>query len=225
MSTAKNSALFSEHKVTPDVLSTDVDLSYELTVSWPETKLSKPGEELDREHTQPQPKLSLNPAPSRPLENLVLILTDPDLMMNDDTYFGQVRHWLVSNISTGSGGSLDIAHATEVSPYVGPAPLPNYLYSRPHRYVFIVASASGQVNITPEDLRELQQEYAAAIAGKQGEVQDLKDRWGFNAQKFIEKKGLKVEAANFMRVQGTLKSAAANASMMGQAAINKVLGK
>lgn len=142
--------------------------------------------------------------------------------MNNDTYFGQVRHWLVSNISTDSGGFLNIAEATEVSPYVGPAPLPNYLYSRPHRYVFIIASASGQVDITPEDLRELQQEYVAAVAGKQSEIQDLKDRWGFNAQKLIEKKGLKLEAVNFMRVQGTLKSAAANAGMMGQAAINKV---
>lgn len=143
-------------------------------------------------------------------------------MMNDDTYFGQVRHWLVSNLTTDSQGTLNLNQGTEVSPYVGPAPLPNYLYARPHRYVFIVASASGQVEITRADLQELQQEYAAAISGKQGEVQDLKDRWGFNAQKLIEKKGLRVEAANFMRVQGTLKSAAANAGMMGEAAVNKV---
>ena len=142
--------------------------------------------------------------------------------MNDDTYFGQVRHWLVSNVSTDSDGSLNIRQGTEISPYLGPAPLPNYLYSRPHRYVFIVASGSGQINITPEDLQELQQPYVAAISGKQGEVQDLKDRWGFSAQKFIEKKSLKVEAVNFMRVQGTLGSAATNAGLMGQAAINKV---
>lgn len=142
--------------------------------------------------------------------------------MKDDTYFGQVRHWLVSNISTDSDGSLNVAQGTEISPYIGPAPLPNYLYSRPHRYVFIVASASNPVNITSEDLQELQQAYVAAIVGKQSEVQDLKDRWGFNAQKLIEKKGLKVEAANFMRVQGTMKSAAANAGMMGEAAMNKV---
>ncbi len=142
--------------------------------------------------------------------------------MDDDTYFGQVRHWLVTGVSTNPDGSLNITQGTYVSPYVGPAPLPNYLYSRPHRYVFIVASASEQVSVTPEDLQELQTAYVAAISGKQGEVQDLKDRWGFNAQKLIEKKGLKVEAANFMRVQGTLKSAATNAGLMGQAAVNKV---
>lgn len=142
--------------------------------------------------------------------------------MNDDTYFGQVRHWLVTNISTDSDGSLQLAQGTEISSYVGPAPLPNYLYSRPHRYVFIIASGPGQIDVTPEDLRELQKPYVAAISGRQGEVQDLKDRWGFNAQKLIENKGLKVEATNFMRVHGTLGSAATNAGLMGQAVVNKV---
>ncbi|KZM21145.1 uncharacterized protein EKO05_0008120 [Ascochyta rabiei] len=225
MATAQNSALFSEHKVTPDVLSSDADLSYELTVSWPETKLHRPAEELDRDQTQPQPKLSLSPAPSGPLKDLVLIMTDPDLMMNDDTYLGQVRHWLVSNVSTDSHGELNVSQGNEISSYLGPAPLPNYLYSRPHRYVFIVASGSGQVDITPEDLQELQKPYVAAIPGNQGEAQDLKDRWGFNAQKLLEEKGLKVEAANFMRVHGTVSSAITNAGLMAEAAVNKVLGK
>jgi hypothetical protein len=143
-------------------------------------------------------------------------------MMNDDTYFGQVRHWLVTDISTDSNGDLKIDEGKEVSSYVGPAPLPNYMYSRPHRYVFIVASGKGPTEITSEDLQELQKPYVAAISGKQGEVQDLKDRWGFNAQKLIESKGLKVEAANFMRVHGTLGSAVTNAGLMGQAAVNKV---
>jgi hypothetical protein len=64
MSTMQNSALFSQHKVTPDVLTSDADLSYELTASWPETKLTRPAEELDRNQTQPPPKLSLSPAVS-----------------------------------------------------------------------------------------------------------------------------------------------------------------
>lgn len=142
--------------------------------------------------------------------------------MNDDTYFGQVRHWLVTNLSTDSHGALNISKGTVVSPYVYPSPLPNYMYSRPHRYVFILARGSGKVDVTPEDLKELQGLYTAAVAGKQGEVQDLKDRWGFNAQNLIEKKGLKVEAVTFMRVGGTLKSAAATSGMMGEALVNKV---
>lgn len=143
-------------------------------------------------------------------------------MMNDDTYFGQVRHWLVTNLSTSSDGSLSIPKGREISPYVGPAPLPNYIYPRPHRYVFILAQGTGNVEITQEDLRELQKPYTAAIAGNQEAVQDLKDRWGFNAQQLIGKKSLKVKAVNFMRVGGTLKSAAANMAMMGQAMANKV---
>lgn len=143
-------------------------------------------------------------------------------MMNDDTYFGQVRHWLVTNVSTNSDGSLCTPQDGVISPYIGPAPLPNYIYPRPHRYIFILARGTGKVDITPEDLRELQKPYTAAVAGNQGAVQDLKDRWGFNAWELIEKKGLKVEAVSFMRVGGTLKSAAANMALMGQAVVNKV---
>jgi phosphatidylethanolamine-binding protein len=50
----------------------------------------------------------------------------------------------------------------------------------------------------------------------------LKDRWGFNAQKFLEEKNLKVEAVTFMLVGGTLKSLVDNLSMTAQAAGNKV---
>lgn len=142
--------------------------------------------------------------------------------MDNDTYFGEVRHWLTSNLSTNTDGTLNLTSGTEVSPYVGPAPLPNYVYSRPHRYVFLLASSTAPVDISASDLRELQMPYVAAASGKQTELQDLKDRWGFSAQKLIENKGLKVEAANFMRVGGNLASATTNAAMMGQAAMNKV---
>lgn len=212
------------HKVIPDVLTEDLNLSFDLTLKWPEATLDSPGQELDREKTQTEPEVLLNPAPSEPLDNLILIMTDPDLMMNNDTYFGQVRHWLVTNLTANPDGKLSHHASAERSPYVGPAPLPNYLYSRPHRYVFILARAGEKIAVTPEDLRELQQPYMAAVAGKQGEVQDLKDRWGFNAQKLVEKKGLEVQAVTFMRVGGNLKSAGANMGMMGQAMVEKVIG-
>ena len=80
--------------------------------------------------------------------------------------------------------------------------------------------------MSAEDLQKLQEPYTAAFKGAQkGDVQDLKDRWGFNAQKFCELKGLTVEAATFMRVAGTMKSAAANMAMSGQAIADKVLGR
>jgi hypothetical protein len=141
-------------------------------------------------------------------------------MMNKDTYFGQVRHWLVTNVSTSITGELSLPTDSTVSPYVGPAPLPNYLYARPHRYVFVLASSSSPVTVTNDDLRELQKMYTAAMAGNQ-EAQDIKDRWGFDVRKLIEIKGLKVEAVNFMRVGGTVKSAAAHGAMLAQSLANK----
>lgn len=68
----------------------------------------------------------------------------------------------------------------------------------------------------------MQKEWVAAAQGKQGEMQDLKDRWGFKAQRLIEEKGLEVLAVNFMRVGGTVESSLANAAMMGQAVVDKV---
>jgi phosphatidylethanolamine-binding protein len=72
-----------------------------------------------------------------------------------------------------------------------------------------------------EDLQKLQKDYPNAFEGSQN-VQDLKDRLGFNAQKFLEEKNLKVEAVTFMLVDGTLKSTIDNLSMTAQAAANKV---
>ena len=149
------------------------------------------------------------------------MMVDPDLLMNNDTYCGQVRHWLVTNLSSNADGTLSHHAAADRSPYVRPAPLPNYLYPRPHRYVFIVASSPFPVQFSHADFENLQKPYVAAVHGKQ-EAQDLKDRWGFDAQKLVEGKGLRVEAASFMRVGGDLKSAGANAGMMAQAVVDKV---
>ncbi|KAH7355539.1 phosphatidylethanolamine-binding protein [Pyrenochaeta sp. MPI-SDFR-AT-0127] len=217
--------ILAEHKVIPNVLPDNIDLPHGMTLKWPNATLDTPAQELDCDETQPEPKIYLHPPPSDPLDNLVLIMTDPDLMMIDDTYFGQVRHWLVTNLSSNADGSLSFSHAAARSPYIGPAPLPNYVYPRLHRYIFILARGVSKVEVTPDDLRELQKPHAAAMTGKQGMVQDLKDRWGFNAQALIEKKRLEVVAANFMLVGGTLKSAAANLSMMSQAVADKIIGR
>lgn len=147
-------------------------------------------------------------------------------MAENDANFGQVRHWLATGISIRDGGELVIPSEGTVSPYVGPAPLPNYITPRPHRYIFILArpsSGSGKVEITLPELRELQRPYPAAMSGnQQAEVQDLKDRWGFNAHQLIKDKGLQVEAATYMRVGGTLKSAVTNIGLTAQAVVDKV---
>lgn len=225
--------LLTQSSILPSILPLSTSLSYTLSLTWPTTSLTTPGTSLDRDATQPEPVVTISPIPSQPLSNLVLICTDPDLLMDNDTYFGQVRHWLLTNLSSKPDGSLDCSEVAKRSEWVGPAPLPNYLYSRPHRYIFILAQPKNQssspsqasdqkIEITPADLRALQEPYVAALAGKQGEVQDIKDRWGFNAQALLEKKGLEVLAVNYMLVGGNVKSAGANAGMMVQGAVNKV---
>jgi phosphatidylethanolamine-binding protein len=60
--TQEKKQAFVEHKVITDVLPGNIDLSYDLIVKWPATTLDKPGAELDREATQPEPALHLSPA-------------------------------------------------------------------------------------------------------------------------------------------------------------------
>ncbi|KAH6655550.1 hypothetical protein BKA67DRAFT_690333 [Truncatella angustata] len=135
-STKKNTEALKEHKIIPDVLSDNVKPAYSLTLNWPNTTLESPAQELGGEETQPQPLVYLNSA------------------------------WLVTNVSTTSEGYLAIPKKANVPPYVGPAPQPNYVSPRPHRYCFILAQGYGDVHVTPEDLRELQKPYIAAMEGK-----------------------------------------------------------
>jgi phosphatidylethanolamine-binding protein len=50
-----------ESRIFPDVLPESITLSYDLVVKWPDVTLDAPGKELDREATQPEPKVYLNP--------------------------------------------------------------------------------------------------------------------------------------------------------------------
>ena len=47
-------------------------------------------------------------------------------MARNDEEFGQVRHWLATGVSVNDAGQLNIPE-NSFSPYVGPAPLPNYM--------------------------------------------------------------------------------------------------
>jgi hypothetical protein len=57
-----------DHKVITDVLPGAVTLSYSLTLKWPNATLSTPGQELDRDATQEEPKVYLDPV-VRPTQN------------------------------------------------------------------------------------------------------------------------------------------------------------
>jgi hypothetical protein len=52
----------SEHKLIPDVLPEGINLSYNLTLEWPNAKLDEPGQLLQCDDTKPEPKVTINPA-------------------------------------------------------------------------------------------------------------------------------------------------------------------
>lgn len=214
------------HNITPDVLPSGTELTHSLSLKWPEAQLDTPSKQLGRQETQPTPTVYVTPVPeSSASETYVLIMTDPDLMSQQDEQFGQVRHWLAKDVTIARDGELVIPQDGTVSPYVGPAPLPNVFTGRQHRYTFILAKpqqtgASG-ISITQEDLNASQHKYQAAFEGRQ-ELQDLKDRWGFDAADFMRRKSLVPVAATFMLVGGNAKSAAENLKLTGQAIAHKV---
>jgi hypothetical protein len=57
-----------EHKVIPDVLPESINLSYNLTLEWPNAKLDEPGKLLPCDDTKPEPRVIVTPAvhPSAP---------------------------------------------------------------------------------------------------------------------------------------------------------------
>jgi len=64
MSDSGHYPILLEHGIVPDVLTLPEGVSHNLTIKWPNAKLDTPGQELNREDTQPEPKLYLTPAVS-----------------------------------------------------------------------------------------------------------------------------------------------------------------
>jgi phosphatidylethanolamine-binding protein len=50
-------------------------------------------------------------------------------MVSNDKYFGQVRHWLAVNVSVDRTGKVSVPKDGNIPSYIGPAPLPNYMYA------------------------------------------------------------------------------------------------
>ena len=118
---------FEKDGVIPDVLPTLVTIKFSIKAEWPNATLSFPGQTLDRQATQPEPKLTLEPPPSldEDVEAMyTLIVTDPDLTKKNDDRAGQVRHWLATHVKINRTGEVDLTAANQLSPWVGPAPMP-----------------------------------------------------------------------------------------------------
>jgi hypothetical protein len=69
----------------------------------------------------------------------------------------------------------------------------------------------------------------AAYEGEPGEfgkpTQDIIDRMKFNTDTFIQRNKMEVVAGAFMLVEGNVKSAVKNASLVAQALADKMMGK
>jgi len=221
---------FEEHKVIPDVLKSGTDITRNLHVKWNDVTLDKPGQRLDREAVQGQPSLTVIPKldDNDSSASYVLLMVDPDLTRYNDTTFGQVRHWFVPKCKVLADGNVQDGEQTDVSPYVGPAPLPAHLLigkDRPSRYTFVLLRhTSGDAPAT-YDIERLKKEYEGEPGALGGESQNIVDRWKFNTQNFIEQNGLSVVAATFMFVEGNAKSGATNVGLLAQGVAEKAVGK
>ncbi|RAO72517.1 uncharacterized protein BHQ10_008529 [Talaromyces amestolkiae] len=219
--------------IIPDILPPGTVVPRNLKVDFHTTKLTRPGQMIDREETQTKPTVFVDPPPEEDLSRNIytLLMVDPDLTVRHDTRFGQVRHWLVSKCSVSSTGEVLDVKGTTHSPWVGPAPLPVHTFTgKPHpsRYTFILcrsktAHSRGGDNKASEELHISEGDQYTGLASDLGKPsQDLFDRWKFNTAQFLEENNLEVVAATYMLVEGNLKSGAANLGLMANAIGNKI---
>ncbi|KAJ9196321.1 hypothetical protein DTO164E3_6377 [Paecilomyces variotii] len=223
--------IFEKESIIPDILAPGTKVPRNLKVIWPNAKLEKPGQMIERDETQPQPTLFVEPSPedkeSQPIYTLLMV--DPDLTHRNDKYFGQVRHWLTTRVTVSPTGQVNVSKDRDISPYVGPAPIPAHYFTlgKPHpsRYTFLLLRHKTGValpELNPDSLR-------AAYEGSPGEfgqpTQDIVDRMRFSTEQFIERNKMEVVAGTFMLVEGNAKSAVKNASLVAQGLADKMMGK
>ncbi|KAJ9236318.1 hypothetical protein DTO271D3_5790 [Paecilomyces variotii] len=223
--------IFEKESIIPDILAPGTKVPRNLKVIWPNAKLEKPGQMIERDATQPQPTLFVEPSPedkeSQPIYTLLMV--DPDLTHRNDKYFGQVRHWLTTRVTVSPTGQVNVSNDRDISPYVGPAPIPAHYFTlgKPHpsRYTFLLLRHKTGValpELNPDSLR-------AAYEGSPGEfgqpTQDIVDRMRFSTEQFIERNKMEVVAGTFMLVEGNAKSAVKNASLVAQGLADKMMGK
>ncbi|GAD92937.1 hypothetical protein MGG_14045 [Paecilomyces variotii No. 5] len=224
-------SFFEKENIIPDILPPGTKIPRNLRVVWPNATLEEPGQMIERDATQPQPTLFVKPSPedkeSEPIYTLLMV--DPDLTHRNDKYFGQVRHWLTTRVTVSPSGEVNVSEGQDISPYVGPAPIPAHYFTlgKPHpsRYTFLLLrhkSGTALPELHPDSLR-------SAYEGEPGEfgkpTQDIIDRMRFSTEKFIERNKMEIVAGTFMLVEGNVKSAVKNASLVAQGLADKMMGK
>lgn len=122
------------------------------------------------------------------LPQLTLVLTDPDARSRDQPDWSEMCHWIATNISLTTSGSIDIDNQNweEIVEYKPPGPPPK---TGKHRYVF---AALAPANGTTERL------YLSKPKERQ--------HWGYGKERhglrqWAEENGLSVVGANFVYAQ------------------------
>lgn len=123
------------------------------------------------------------------LPQLTLVLTDPDARSRDQPDWSEMCHWIATNVSLTTPGSIDLERQQEwdeIVEYKPPGPPPK---TGKHRYVF------------------------AALAPKNGTAERLylstpqeRKHWGYGEERqglrqWAEENGLGVVGANFVYAQ------------------------
>lgn len=124
------------------------------------------------------------------LPQLTLALTDPDARSRDQPDWSEMCHWIATNISLTTLGSIDVEEPTweEIVEYKPPGPPPK---TGKHRYVF---AALAPANGTTERL------YLTKPKERQ--------HWGYGKERYglrqwAEENGLSVVGANFVYAQNS----------------------
>lgn len=141
---------YTTHKIVPDVVD-EFDTQGLLSVDYDNGNRVTLGNELavDATQTTPQVLFTLN-SPNQdgttelfePEDKFMVVLTDPDAPSNHDHKWLEYCHWIATDIPLSPPANkedvihtLDIANATQLVPYEGPAPPPS---TGKHRYVFLL---------------------------------------------------------------------------------------
>ncbi|KDQ08384.1 hypothetical protein BOTBODRAFT_37962 [Botryobasidium botryosum FD-172 SS1] len=212
LTTEQCRTMLTERGIIPKVLPDTINLRGTVEVVYPQGRVTC-GEVLDREHTQVQPEVIFNAAESDAY--YTIIMTDPDLLMENDKLSGQVRHWLQSNVQFDSSGKAVFKQEATTN-YLGCAP---GLGTGKHRYVFIVAQQPGPrpgTALDPPAVTEL-------TTG--GPDADLKSRVGFDAAKYISNAALDVVGVTYMEVAPNVASTLKDVELVAKSAANKVMGQ
>ncbi|KAI0067348.1 PEBP-like protein [Artomyces pyxidatus] len=161
-----------------------------------------------REATQTEPTITFPGAETD--AEYTLIMTDPDLMMKNDSLSGQVRHWLQPGLRFNSEWRASSTQPA-ITAYLGPAP---GLGTGNHRYFFVLTKQAQGVGESLLNNR-------FTIGGAEA---DLKDRMGFDVAEYIAETGLEV-VDTFMQVGGNVASTALDVKLMTESVAHKIVGK